>query len=144
MPFVEVFASDVTDPVRALISERLVREVMEAEGAPDTGAARAISWLVWQEPEAWSIGGRPLEAGETPRYLIRVSVPAGSMDDAKRGKMVERITQVLVDAEGSERVIEEPAAWIHLVEIPEGNWGALGRVVRFPYIAEYVLTGSFT
>jgi hypothetical protein len=33
-------------------------------------------------------------------------------------------------------------AWVHINEIPEGNWGALGRVVGFADIAGYVLTGS--
>jgi len=35
-------------------------------------------------------------------------------------------------------------AWVHINEIPEGNWGALGRVVSFADIAGYVITGSTT
>jgi hypothetical protein len=31
---------------------------------------------------------------------------------------------------------------VHLSEITEGRWGGLGQVVRFPEIAEYVLTGA--
>ncbi|MEW2355715.1 hypothetical protein [Spirillospora sp. NPDC029432] len=141
MPFVEVFAPrgalDGERGTRA--KERLVAEVMAAEGAPDTPAARDISWLVVTEPDDWFVGGRPLPADEPPRYLVRVSVPAGSLDDGKRRDMIERVTRVLADAdEDAGRVYSAPVAWVHLVEIPDGNWGAMGRVFRLPDIIEHV------
>ncbi len=142
MPFVEVFSTGVPAGVRSSVEEHLVREVMAAEGAPDTEVARDISWLVWHRVDGWSVGGRCPGPGEGPRYLVRVTVPAGSMDDGKRAEMVERVTRVLAEAEGGDRVLREPVAWVHVVELPEGTWGALGRVVRFPDIAGYVLTGS--
>src|ERR1700694_328165 len=99
MPFVEVFATDLGDEQKRAISEQLVGEVMLAEGAPDTEAARSISWLVWHDVAAWSIGGRVVSAQEQPRYVVRVSVPAGSMNDQKRADMVGRVTRVLADAD---------------------------------------------
>jgi phenylpyruvate tautomerase PptA (4-oxalocrotonate tautomerase family) len=145
MPFVEVFvpAGSLSNDQRKVISERLVAEVMVAEGAPDTNTARDISWLLLHETDTWSVGGRPLSAEEPPRYVVRVGVPAGSMDDAKRALMVERVTAVLAEADGDpERLYKRPVAWVHIDEIPEGNWGAMGRVVRFPDIAEFVASGS--
>lgn len=145
MPFVEVFAprGAVREDQRAKISHAMVREVMEAEGAPDTASARSISWLVWQDVDAWSVGGAAVEPDDAPRYVVRVGVPAGSMDDGKRADMVRRVTQVLADADDDpERMWAEPDAWVHINEVPEGNWGALGRVVRFEDIAAYVFTGS--
>jgi phenylpyruvate tautomerase PptA (4-oxalocrotonate tautomerase family) len=145
MPFVELFA-----PKGALDSERgraaarsLVAEVMKAEGAPDTPAARSISWLVVHEPDGWFVGGEPVEAGTPPRYVVRVSVPAGSLDDAKRADMIDRVTRVLASAEeDAGRLYREPAAWVHIHEVPEGNWGAVGRAVGLRDIVSYVSTGE--
>jgi phenylpyruvate tautomerase PptA (4-oxalocrotonate tautomerase family) len=131
MPFVELFA-----PKGSLDTEKgrraksaLVSEVMLAEGAPDTQAARDISWLVVTEPDAWFVGGEPIGA-EPPRFVVRVSVPAGSLDDGKRRDMIQRITRVLADADDEPgRLYDTPAAWVHINEVPEGNWGAFGRPV---------------
>ena len=143
MPFVEVFATATREDQRAAICERLVGEVMNAEGAQDSESARAISWLVWHDVAAWSVGGRPPKASEPPRYVVRVSVPAGSMNDQKRSEMVTRVTTVLAEVDDDpDRMANEPVAWVDITEVPEGNWGALGRVVTFPEIAEYVLTGA--
>ncbi|WP_051581239.1 tautomerase family protein [Pseudonocardia acaciae] len=145
MPFVELFA-----PKGALDSERgraakreLVAEVMKAEGAPDTPAARAISWLVVTEPEGWYVGGEEAGAGEPPRYVVRVSVPAGSLDDAKRADMIDRVTRVLAGAEpDGERLYREPVAWVLINEVAEGNWGAVGRAVGLSDIVGFVGTGQ--
>ena len=142
MPFVEVFTprGSVPQARRDAIAERLVAEVMRAEGAPDTPAARAISWLTWQEVDGWWVGGRRLETAEPARYVVRVAVPAGSLDDTKRRDIVERVTAVLADGDADpDRLRRDPVAWVHINEIPEGNWGAMGRVVRFADIAAYVV-----
>lgn len=145
MPFVEVFAPQgaVRPDQQALISKGLVAEVMRGEGAPDTEIARAISWLVWHPVDHWSIGGQLIEPDEPPRYMVRVSVPAGSLIDEKRADIIARVTQVLADADDDgDRLYREPSAWVQLVEIADGNWGALGRVFRFADISELVSTGA--
>ncbi|MEU0568774.1 hypothetical protein ABZ297_25810 [Nonomuraea sp. NPDC005983] len=117
-------------------------EVMLAEGAPDSPEAREISWLVVNEPDAWYVGGRQVLDEEPPRYVVRVSVPAGSLDDDKRADMITRITRVLSQAEDDpERLYDRPVAWVHVVEISDGNWGAAGRVFRLPDIVSFV-TGA--
>lgn len=146
MPFVEVFTprGSVSPARRDAVGELLVTEVMRAEGAPDTPAARSISWMVWQEVDGWWVGGRRVGAAEPPRFVVRVAVPAGSLDDAKRLDMVERVTRVLAEADDDPaRFHRDPVAWVHINEIPEGNWGAMGRVVRFADIVALVVgTGS--
>src|SRR6185436_16142349 len=147
MPFVEVFTprGAVTEARRNAVGERVVAEVMRAEGAPDTPAARSISWLVWQEVDCWWVGGRKAGTAEPPRFVVRVAVPAGSLDDDKRRDMVERVTRVLAATDDEPgRLTREPVAWVHINEIPEGNWGAMGRVVRFADIVDYVVTGGVT
>ena len=147
MPFVEVFVprGSLTDAHRKAISERLVGEVMVAEGAPDTPAARSISWLVLHEIDTWSVGGTPVASDEPPRYLVRVGVPAGSLVDEpdKRARIIERVTAVLAESDDdADRLLTTPAAWVHVHEVPEGNWGAAGRVVAFPDIARFIEHGA--
>ena len=144
MPFVEVFSTPGTPrpEQRKLIAERLVGEVMAGEGAPDTEYAREISWLVWHELSAWSIGGRPAGYADAPRYVVRVTVPAASLNDQKRQDIVARVTRVLAEADDdSDRFYSSVACFVLLTEIPEGNWGGVGRVVRFNEIANFVMTG---
>ncbi len=75
--------------------------------------------------------------------MVRVSAPAGSLTDEKRADIIARVTQVLAGADDDgDRICREPSAWVQLVEIADGNWGALGRVFRFADIAELVSTGG--
>ncbi|TYB49010.1 tautomerase family protein [Actinomadura chibensis] len=144
MPFVELFVrrGSLDQARREEIGGRLVSEVMVAEGAPDTEAARSISWLVVNEIDAWFVGGKPLSAEEKPKYVVRVGVPAGSMDDDKRLEIVRRVTKVLADADDDPgRFAEATSAWVHINEVPEGNWGARGEIVRFEDIVEHVING---
>jgi phenylpyruvate tautomerase PptA (4-oxalocrotonate tautomerase family) len=145
MPFVELFVrrGSLSEQQRTHIADTLVAEVMAAEGAPDTEAARSISWLLVHDIDTWVIGGRACGDGEPCRYVVRVGVPAGSLDDGKRADMMERITRVLAEIDDDpQRLYREAAAWIHINEIPEGNWGAVGRVVGLADIAGYVATGA--
>ncbi|MGH2685205.1 MAG: tautomerase family protein [Actinomycetota bacterium] len=146
MPFIEVFspAGAVSAEQRERIVARLVPEVMDAEGGPDNEFARSISWVLWHEPTLWSIGGKTAGGDEPPPYVVRVSVPAGALNDAKRAEIVKRVTGVLAEADDQpDRLYSVPlASFVLLNEVPEGNWGSVGSVFRFPEIASYILTGS--
>jgi phenylpyruvate tautomerase PptA (4-oxalocrotonate tautomerase family) len=141
MPFVELFVprGATSSELRQRIGTRLVHEVMRAEGAPDTPAARSISWLLVREIDDWFIGPAAWSPDQGSRWVVRIGVPQGSLDDEKRRDMVERVTQVIGEAEGSlERLKSEHVAWVHINEIADGNWGSRGRVVRLSDIAAVV------
>ena len=145
MPFVEVFSTPGTPrpEQRRQIAQRLVGEVMAGEGAPDNEFARSISWLVWHELAAWSVGGEPIGPEQPPRYVVRVAMPRGSLTDEKRSEVVSRVTKVLAEADDDpDRFYSSAAAFVLIDAIPEGDWGGVGRVVRFNQIANYVMTGS--
>jgi hypothetical protein len=39
------------------------------------------------------------------------------------------IRRVLSNADDKpERLLDEPLAWVHINEVPKGNWGAVGKV----------------
>lgn len=138
MPFVEVFAphGSVDPEQQNKIGDHLVAELMRAQGAPDNE-----SWLVWHDVKYWTVGGQPTNASEPARFVVRISVPAEAMDDAKRTELVATVTRVMsgIDAKGPHR---SPTAWVQLVEVADGHWGADGRVVRFAEIAGYVSAGT--
>jgi phenylpyruvate tautomerase PptA (4-oxalocrotonate tautomerase family) len=138
MPFVEVFAphGSVDPEQQSKIGDQLVAELMRAGGTPNKE-----SWLVWHDVKYWTVGGQPTNATEPARFVVRISVKADAMDDAKRGDLVATATRVMagVEAKGPHR---SPTAWVQLIEIAEDGWGPDGRVVRFAEVAGYVPAGT--
>ncbi len=144
MPFVEVFApkDSISTEQRELIAKRLVHDVMEAEGPPDNEHARSISWLVWHDSSVWSVGGELVGTEEPPRYVVRITMPAPSLNDEKAKKIVAAVTQVLADADDDpDRLYSTPSTFVLLNGVPDGNWGSVGQVLSFNDIAGYVLSG---
>jgi len=63
--------------------------------------------------------------------LVHVTVPEGSLSDARKKLMVEKITEAALEAEGlpnNERT--RLLTWVIINEVKDGNWGAGGGVVR--------------
>ncbi|NKX85774.1 hypothetical protein HGA10_00405 [Nocardia coubleae] len=61
------------------------------------------------------------------------------MNDDKRRDIVRRVNRVLADAdEDPARFADAATAWVHINEIPEGNWGAGGEIVRIEDIVALV------
>lgn len=147
MLFIELFAPKgaLSEARRRRLSGRLVTEVMDAPDAPEALAGaiergRALSQAVVHEPEAWSVGGREADPTDAPRYVVRVGVPAGHLTDGMRAELVSRVTRVLSEAdEDPQRPHREPTVWVYLVEIPDGNMGAFGRVMRLADIMKMVV-----
>jgi 4-oxalocrotonate tautomerase family enzyme len=69
--------------------------------------------------------------------LVHVTVPEGSLSDARKELMVEKITEAALEAEGlpnNERT--RLLTWVIINEVKEGNWGAGGGVVRLADIGK--------
>ena len=63
--------------------------------------------------------------------LVHVTVPEGSLSDARKKLMVEKVTEAALEAEGlpnNERT--RLLTWVIINEVKDGNWGAGGGVVR--------------
>ena len=141
MPLIQVIApkDSITHERQQDISRSLLDEVIAAEGAPDTPLIRSITWVMWHEIDEWWVGSAPLSPGDPPRYFVQVGVPEGAMDDAKRQEIVERVTQVLAKSDDDpDRFMREPAAFVVVDEIPDGSWGTMGRVIRYPELVSLV------
>ena len=144
MPLIEVFMpKDTIEPgKRDELGKQLVAEVMRAEGVPDTDTGRSISWLLWHDIDAWWVGQDRISATD-PRYVVRVGVPEGAMDDTKRGAIIQAVTAVLAKSEDDpSRLEREPAAFVIIDELRDGNLGAMGRVSRFSDIKQLLSAGD--
>jgi len=127
------------------LGERLVTEVVSAEGAPAAviERGRALTQVVVHEPDAWIVGGRPVDPTEAPRYVVRVTVPGGHLSDGMRAELVARITRAIAEVdEDPQRLYHEPSAWVHIVEIPDGSIGVFGQVMRTAEIIKMTVTGE--
>ena len=147
MTLIELFAPKgcLSEVQRQLLSERLVTDLIIAEGAPAeiVQRARDMTWLVVHEPEIWTVGGQRITATGTPRFLVRVTMPGGNLNDAMRGELITRATRVLAEVVGDpDRCYREPIAWVQIVEAPDGNLGAFGRVMRTTDILHLAVHGE--
>jgi YHS domain-containing protein/phenylpyruvate tautomerase PptA (4-oxalocrotonate tautomerase family) len=146
MTFIELFAPKgcLSQEQRLQLSERLVTELISAEGIPGEmiRRARGIAWLVVHEPEVWTVGGQPV-ATDAPCYLVRLSLPGGHLNDDMRGELITRVTRVLAGVGGApDRLYREPVAWVQIVELPDGNFGTFGRVMSMSDMAGFAANGE--
>lgn len=129
---------DATLPAHALTPDaesRLFRDVTDAVirieiGDADNARAQAASWLFVHRPDVY-VGGQP---APSPRYRFVVSVPEGQFDPERRRHMVADITAAVARAENQPPDAVAGRVWVILLEVPDGSWGAYGRVVRLPDI----------
>jgi phenylpyruvate tautomerase PptA (4-oxalocrotonate tautomerase family) len=113
------------------------------EGAPDSPAAREVSWGYVHEiaPERTYHGGANA-ADEAPRYRVDVTVPKGALDDEKKSGLVGDVTKLVLAAEGTDDEAAPMRVWVIVREVPDGNWGGAGRVWRLREIAQFVGAGE--
>lgn len=131
---------------RRRVAERLLAELTSHEGADPAvlDATRALFHVIVHEPHEWISGGGRVEP---PRYFVRVSLPGGSMvNDKGRAHYISAITRVLAEtSDQPERFYREPVATVHLIEVPEGAYGSLGRPMREADLVQMVMgTGGGT
>ncbi len=105
------------------------------EGAdPTNPQVRSIAWLFVHRPESVYVAGAPADA---PRYRFVASVPEGQYEPERREAMARSITEAVLDAERGAYDRDPARVWVFTPEIPDGTWGALGRIVTLADIATF-------
>jgi phenylpyruvate tautomerase PptA (4-oxalocrotonate tautomerase family) len=135
---------DVTIAEGALSAEseqqllaKLTDVLLEHEGAdPSDPKVRSIAWVMLHRPAAIFVAGEP---EREPHYRIVASVPEGQFDDQRRQAMVAAVTEAVLDAEAGARPRDPGRVWVFPVEVPEGAWGAGGRVVGLEDIVTFAI-----
>jgi phenylpyruvate tautomerase PptA (4-oxalocrotonate tautomerase family) len=139
MPMLDVYIPDQALPADAEkdLLRRLAEILIEHEGAdPSDPVARSLAKVWLHRPAAM------LHAGETPsapHYKVIASVPQGQLDNERTASAFAAITDAILAAEGGRYDQDPLRIWVIGNEIPDGNWGAGGRVVRLADIAGAVL-----
>jgi phenylpyruvate tautomerase PptA (4-oxalocrotonate tautomerase family) len=125
------------DQKQALV-EKLVAAVRKWEGiADDPRAVATIRSFIDERPaSAFACGG---QAQKAPYYRIQLTVAEGVLDEERKAGLVAEVTQVILAAEGSSPDDPRNAAriWCHIHELPDGNWGAVGRIWRLPDMVQF-------
>ena len=149
MPMIELTTTKgaLDDDAKQRLAGELSTIVLELEAAPlaDFGDAphmQALTWCFVNEQEVF-VGGRP---HAKPIYRVIVTIPEGAPGVfgplAKRGreKLVKRVTEAVLAAEGSQNtMVEAHRVWVQLRQITNGHWAGFGEVVTLPELAAYGL-----
>jgi phenylpyruvate tautomerase PptA (4-oxalocrotonate tautomerase family) len=137
MPLLDAYipAGALAPEAEEQLLARLTDLLIENEGAdPTNPQVRSIAWLFLHRPETVFVAGAP---AETPRYRFIASVPEGQYDPERRNAMVHDITEAVLDAEAGAHERDPARVWVFTPEVPDGSWGALGRVVTLADIATF-------
>jgi phenylpyruvate tautomerase PptA (4-oxalocrotonate tautomerase family) len=119
---------------RQLLGE-LTDLLLRHEGAdPTDERTRSIAWVFVHRPQVY-VAGAPAQA---PCYRFICQVPEGQYNDERRAAVTAEMTAALAKAEDGRWPDAQDRVWVFTLEIPDGNWGAMGRVVRLPDIAGFV------
>ena len=132
---------DLTYPAGALsedaldaLTEELTTVLLWAERAPDTDFFRTITWLSVHELPRPSVraAGRPVSE---PTFRLDVTVPDGALSERRKEELVAEATRA-IGAAGGLGEADAPRIWGLILEMPDGNWGAGGQVVRFEQLRQ--------
>jgi 4-oxalocrotonate tautomerase len=73
--------------------------------------------------------------------LVNIRVPEGSLSQEKKERMIELVTDAVVEAEGMGDAVR-PITWVIIDEVKEGSWGANGQAIRLEQLAKLVKGGK--
>lgn len=139
MPMLDAYIPEgaLAPDAEAELLSNLTDILIRNEGAdPTNPAVRSIAWVFLHRPAAVYVAG---QRASEPRYRIVASVPEGQFDDERREAMVREVTEAVLDAEQGARDRDPMRVWVFASEIPDGTWGAIGRINRLSDIAGFAL-----
>lgn len=147
MPMIELTTTPgaLDGEAKQRLAGELATIALDLEAAPlarfgDDAHMQALAWCFVNEQEVF-VGGQVMSK---PIYRVVVTIPEdapgvfGHLAGRGREKLVRRMTEAVLEAEGTEpTVVEAHRVWVHLRHIVDGQWGAFGDVVTLPDVAAY-------
>jgi phenylpyruvate tautomerase PptA (4-oxalocrotonate tautomerase family) len=121
-------AESLDDQARQELARELGATLLRWEGAPDTDFFRSITWTHVHALSAESI--QTPDGVAEPHAVVDITVPSGALSERRKAGLVEDTTKLVLEATGwgADAGIR---VWTLIHEVPDGNWGAAGQVVRF-------------
>jgi phenylpyruvate tautomerase PptA (4-oxalocrotonate tautomerase family) len=128
---------------KSTLAGRLTDALLDMEGGARTDGGRAFATVLFTPVASgdWWVGGRDDESYVSPpgRFLVRVSIPEGYMDQRHKSSVHRAVNAAICDAYGG---TGDPKLGANILvtieEVTEGNWGAAGRTISLASIAETV------
>jgi phenylpyruvate tautomerase PptA (4-oxalocrotonate tautomerase family) len=137
MPFMDAYIPEGAlsgDAERELVA-KLTTLLLEHEGVdPANETGRHLAWVFVHRPVVYVAGARP----KSPRYRFICEVPEGQYNDERRAAVTAGITEAVAEAENGTWPHPERRIGVFTLELPDGTWGGVGRVIRLPDIYELV------
>lgn len=114
---------------------------LEAQGAmPGSAAAHALARVEVHEHPVRMVflGGQPYTG--RPLYRVEFSTPEGALDGEKRERLVRRVTDAILRAEGTNELSDEQRhrVWCVIHPIPAEHWACAGRLWDWSSIKRWV------
>jgi phenylpyruvate tautomerase PptA (4-oxalocrotonate tautomerase family) len=139
MPMLDAFIPEgaLSAAAEQALMADLTNILLRNEGAdPANSRARGLAWVFLHRPAAVFVAG---ERASEPRYRIVASVPEGQFDADRRAAMVREVTDAVLAAEAGAYPPDPQRVWVFPTEVPDGTWGAGGRINTLADIVEYVI-----
>lgn len=131
MPFIEVTTREpLSAATKTELAENLSNTMLNIEigGATDAALQRDWIWFKILPQQDWAIGGRfdgKHESGRT-FCLARIIAPEGFLNTELKLRAIREVTRDLRRALAVDTSDTGTGIWVHVVEIPDGQWGSAG------------------
>lgn len=137
MPLVDLHYPEgcIDDARIARIAGRIAAAAREAEGLPDTPAARAISVVNCNACRHVFVDGKRCE---TARFQVVVHAFADALDDAAKRRLVARVTAAFV--EECPDCSDGRNVWCLIDALAPGSFAAAGTLIDFARVR--AMTGA--
>lgn len=149
MPMIELTTTKgaLDDDAKQRLAAELATITLQLEAWPmvdfgDDEHMQAVAWTFVNEQDVF-VGG---QTHPKPIYRVTVTLPDGApgllgpLAVRGREKLVEKVTQAVLDAEGTENtIVEAHRVWVHLRAMPDGHWFAFGEPFTMTDVVAYSL-----
>ncbi len=131
MPFIEVTTrGPIAAGTKAALARVLSDTMLDIEIGGPTEAACLRDWIWFRVLPAgdWAVGGRFDDTYVRGRTMCfaRIIAPEGFLNTGLKLRAIAEITAHLRDALVTDPSDDGTGIWVHVVEVPEGQWGAAG------------------
>ena len=146
MPMIDVTLPEgaLTSEQRDTLADQLTTALLKWEGAAEIPFSRQITLVYFDERPAGAVYVAGERATE-PRYRLLVTIPEGSItDDERKAGLVDELTRLVLEAEGSTGDEAAFRVWVFIHEVPDGHWAGAGRIFRLRDIVKLARSGGET
>jgi phenylpyruvate tautomerase PptA (4-oxalocrotonate tautomerase family) len=119
---IDVFAAAGTFTEMHDLARRIAIDVLQVCGVADSPMLRQHTATYIHE---WPTSAFSNAEGDSDYVRIRVLTAAGSLDQAQKRRLVQRLTDLVATAAGDPPPPDR--IWVILTEAAEGGWGVAGR-----------------